>query len=125
MKNRKKLIIGGVIIALAVFGLAYAVVMGGSTYYYEVEEFLNQDTSMISKSTKVHGEVGADLIIDDLAFSFSLLDATGSPSSMSVIYRGQVPNAFEIGRLVVVEGKLDSDGVFQATDIITKCTSKD
>ena len=124
MKNRKKLFIGGAIILFAVIALVYATAMGSGTYYYEVAEFLDQNTSVTSKVISVNGEVSSDLTVDNFVFSFTLLDATGNPASMPVIYRGQVPNTFEAGRLAVVQGKLDTSGVFQATKIITKCSSK-
>ena len=125
MKNRKKLIIGGIIIAIAVVGIGYAVFMGSDNYYYEVGEFLDQSETLTSKTVKVHGEVSADLTIEDFVFNFTLLDATGRQDSLPVVYSGQVPNTFEAGRLAVVEGKLDADGVFQATEIVTKCSSKE
>ncbi len=124
MKNRKKLIIGGAIILIAVAVLGYAVFMGSGTYYYEVGELLDQGTLMIDKVTSVNGEVGADLTMGDFVFSFTLLDTTGRSVGLPVIYRGQVPNTFEAGRIAVVQGKLDAAGVFQATRIITKCSSK-
>ncbi|MCL2149580.1 MAG: cytochrome c maturation protein CcmE [Dehalococcoidia bacterium] len=125
MKNHKKLIIGGAIIIVAVAVLGYIGVMGSGTYYYEVSEFLGQSTLMTDKITSINGEISTDLTMDDFVFQFTLLDATGLPVGLPVVYQGQVPNAFEPGRLAVVKGKLDATGVFQATSIITKCTSKD
>ena len=124
MNNRKKLIIGGVIITIAVAVLGYAVFMGSGTYYYEVGELLDEGPLMIDKVTKVNGEI-ADFTTDDFIFHFTLLDATGRSASLPVVYRGQLPNAFDVGRLAVVEGKLDAAGIFQAINIMTKCTSKD
>jgi len=125
MKNRKKLIIGGAIILVSITALIYATFMGNSTYYYEVGEFLSQGTTVANKTTSINGEVGADLSIDSFVYSFTLWDATGQSAGIPVTYRGQVPNSFEAGRLVVVQGKLGADGIFQATKIITKCTSKE
>jgi len=125
MKNRKKFIIGGAIVVIAVAALVYAIFMGSVTYYYEVGEFLDQGTLVTDRVTSVNGEIGIDLTMDDYVYSFTLLDATGRLVGIPVVYRGQVPNAFESGRLAVVKGKLGSDGVFHATSIITKCTSKD
>jgi cytochrome c-type biogenesis protein CcmE len=125
MKSRKKLIIGGAIILIAVVVLVYATAMGNGAYYYEVGEFLDQGALVADKITSVNGEIGADLTVDNFVFSFTLLDATGRSASMPVVYKGQVPSSFEVGRLAVVQGKLNPEGVFQATKIITKCSSKD
>lgn len=54
-------------------------------------------------------------------FSFYIKDDNGN--IMKVIYHGMIPNNFESSTSIVVTGKY-SDGVFHATDILTKCPSK-
>ncbi|MBS3945953.1 MAG: cytochrome c maturation protein CcmE [Melioribacter sp.] len=54
-------------------------------------------------------------------FSFYMKDDQGS--MMKVVYYGTIPNNFESSTSVVVTGKYNN-GVFQATDILTKCPSK-
>jgi cytochrome c-type biogenesis protein CcmE len=125
MKKHKKLIIGGLVILIALVGLGYAGFMGGGTYYYEVGEFRDKGQSIAGQVTRVSGEVGSDIVTDDVTLRFTLLDMTGREDSLTVIYRGQAPNTFEAGRQAIVEGKLDAAGVFQATSIITKCSSRD
>ena len=39
-------------------------------------------------------------------------------------YPGVVPDLFKAGCDVVIEGKLDSAGVFQSDSMMTKCSSK-
>jgi cytochrome c-type biogenesis protein CcmE len=124
MRRHRKLIIGGIIIAVAVAALGYASFMGAGTYYYEVGELLDKGTALTGQTTRVSGEVGSDVISEGPALSFTLLDMTGRAISLPVLFRGQVPNAFETGRQVVVEGKLGLDGIFQASSIIAKCSSK-
>lgn len=124
MKNSKKFIIGGVIVAIAIVALGYAAFMGGSTYYYEVGEYLDKGAAVANETTRVSGEVSSDLTTEDFAIRFSLLDMTGRAASLPVFYKGTVPNSFEVGRQAVVEGKLGEGGIFQATNIIVKCASK-
>jgi cytochrome c-type biogenesis protein CcmE len=54
-------------------------------------------------------------------FSFFMKDKEGK--EMPVKYSGAKPNNFEIAPTVVCVGKVES-GVFQASDIQTKCPSK-
>jgi len=124
MKKHKKLIIGGVVIALAIAALGYASFMSAGTYYYNVGEFLDKGTAVAGQNTRVSGEVSPDMNAEGTTLHFILLDMTGRAASLPVIFQGQVPNTFEIGRQVVVEGKLGSDGIFQASNIIAKCSSK-
>ena len=54
-------------------------------------------------------------------FSFYMKDVDGN--IMKVVYPGTMPNNFESSQSIVVTGKF-SDGVFHASDILTKCPSK-
>lgn len=59
--------------------------------------------------------------VQNRTFIFYLRDAKNN--EMKVIYRGIKPNNFEIATNVVVTGKYEN-GVFHATDVLTKCPSK-
>jgi hypothetical protein len=49
----------------------------------------------------------------------------GSPAaSIPVVYAGTVPDIFREGIQVVVEGKMGSDGTFEAETLLAKCPSK-
>jgi len=53
---------------------------------------------------------------------FTIRDVEGT-ATMPVIYRGSVPDLFQTGRDVSVEGAL-RNGVFVADKLVTKCPSK-
>lgn len=59
--------------------------------------------------------------LDQRTFTFYLKDANNN--EMKVVYKGIKPNNFEIATSVVVTGKFEN-GVFYATDVLTKCPSK-
>lgn len=54
------------------------------------------------------------------------LDFTASDGrdSLPVDYRGSVPDIFKPGIQVVVEGRVQKDGVFHATTLLAKCPSR-
>ncbi len=54
-----------------------------------------------------------------------LADYDQAGESVTVIYRGSVPDAFRVDRSIVVDGTL-TDGIFtaQADSLVTKCPSK-
>ena len=54
-------------------------------------------------------------------FSFYMVDYLGN--QMKVEYKGTMPNNFESSTSVVVTGKF-KNGVFEASEILTKCPSK-
>ncbi|MDD4635377.1 MAG: cytochrome c maturation protein CcmE [Dehalococcoidales bacterium] len=131
MKN-KKFLIGGVIIGLAIILLAYMGFQGGNSYYFTVAEAIEQRDSVGQKQVRIQGEVatGFESTGAGQNLFFTLLhiddDETTQPGSASIdiYYTGVIPNNFEAGRHVVVEGHFADDGSFTAAKIITACASK-
>jgi cytochrome c-type biogenesis protein CcmE len=66
-------------------------------------------------------EKGANYDAKTNTFSFHMKDKEGK--EMPVKFSGPKPNNFELAPTVVCVGKIES-GVFQASDIQTKCPSK-
>jgi cytochrome c-type biogenesis protein CcmE len=54
---------------------------------------------------------------------FTIVDVEGE-ESLPVVYQGVVPDTFKVGNEIVIEGHLNSDGIFQANTILTKCPSR-
>ncbi len=124
MLKRRKFLIGGLIICLAVGYLVYMGLGSSVTYYSTVSELVEKEDSIYGKNVRVNGEVAPDSVDWDpksLILRFTIAD---EGESLPVIYQGVVPDAFKAGADVVVEGKLDSDGIFQANTLLTKCPSR-
>ncbi len=121
---RLKLIIAGVILIGAFSYLAFAGMQNGWVYFVSVEQF-TQDAQFHNQRVRVHGKVAADgfdACQSLLTARFNLAGKGGE--AVPVVYRGVVPDLFEAGRDVVVEGRRDAAGVFQADVLMTKCASK-
>ena len=76
---------------------------------------------------RLHGKVGTDGFDASkslLTAKFNLTSSAGKPGSLAVVYHGALPDMFETGRDVVVEGNRDAAGVFQADVLMTKCALK-
>lgn len=54
-------------------------------------------------------------------FAFVMRDESGT--EMPVVYEGAKPNNFELAQMIVVKGRCEN-GVFKASEILTKCPSK-
>ena len=118
-----KLVIAGSILTVAVAYLAYAGVQAGRSYYLEVDKFLG-DPQLRQSRARVHGIIAReDLIVAGTGgrTSFLLLGETGR---LPVVFDGVVPDLFQAARRVVVEGRLNADGVFVADQVLAKCASK-
>ena len=51
-------------------------------------------------------------------------DSAGTGPTLKVVYTGTAPNTFGDGVVAIVTGEMDSGGVVQANEMITKCPSK-
>jgi len=122
--KRKKFLIGGIIVALAVGYLSYAAFTNSATYYYTVSELTEQGSSIYGENVRVNGQVAPGSIEQEsggLILRFSIIDGE---KSLPVVYRGVVPDSFKPDSEVVAEGYLNANGIFQANTIMTKCPSK-
>ena len=126
MLKKRKFLIGGGIVLIAIAYLTFMGFQGSATYYYEVSELLAQGNSIYGENVRVNGQV-ADGSIEQEAqgriLKFTMIDIEGE-ESLPVVYQGVVPDTFKVGNEVVVEGHLNSTGVFQASTLMPKCPSK-
>jgi cytochrome c-type biogenesis protein CcmE len=113
-----------------IFGGTIIVVFLGLMIYLFTQTNVQYESSFAKvmesgKTVKATGswvkEKGYQMDKQNKMFSFYIQDENGN--EMKVVYKGAMPNNFESSTSVVVTGKY-SDGVFYATDILTKCPSK-
>jgi len=122
--KRKRFIIGGLIVILAIAYLAYAAFTNSAAYYYTVSELTEQGSSIYGQNVRVNGQVIPGSIEQEsggLILRFSIIDGE---KSLPVVYRGVVPDSFKPDSEAVIEGHLNANGIFQANTIMTKCPSK-
>jgi cytochrome c-type biogenesis protein CcmE len=123
--DRRRFIVGAVLIASAVSYLVYAGIRSTSMYYFEMDEFLasrarHEGEPMRVKGWVQKGSIKWDPRTNDLVFHLARKDESGG---VPVSYRGILPDMFADGREVVVEGKYHQ-GAFTARQIMTSCPSK-
>ncbi len=121
---KKKFIIIGVIILVALLYLGYTAFQHATTYYYTVSEFQALSSSLDGEKVRVNGvltEISSEMGTNKPRTSFVV---SSGGKDLSAAYSGTVPDAFLVGNEVVVEGRLDSLNIFQVDTIITKCPSK-
>ncbi|MFC2014761.1 cytochrome c maturation protein CcmE [Chloroflexota bacterium] len=126
MFKKKKFLIGGIIILLAIGYLGYTALAGASTYYYTVDELIEQGSSVYGENVRVNGNVAPGSIVKESAGSvlrFTIIDADGK-GSLPVVFKGVIPDTFNVDSEVVIEGLLDSGGIFEANILMATCPSK-
>jgi cytochrome c-type biogenesis protein CcmE len=121
---RKRYLIGGGILAVAVGLLVYASLGGAVSYYLTVSELLDKGSELYGERVRVAGKVVNNSVewdADTLELSFVI---TEGGEDLLVVYGGARPNGFAEDSNVLVEGKYRTDNTFQASTIILKCPSK-
>jgi cytochrome c-type biogenesis protein CcmE len=124
--KKKRFFIGGIIIFLAIGYLGFTSFQSSATYYYTVGELSEQGSSIYGETVRVNGQVvpgSVEQAAQGTILRFTIIDIE-SEGSLSVVYQGVVPDTFKVGNEVVVEGQLNSDGIFQANTLMPKCPSK-
>jgi len=130
MQRRKigRLAIGIGLVAIALSWLVFAGTRRNLVYYYEVDELMavpdRYDEEIRISGDVVAGTVDHDADARELRFAIAETNAPAGAPSVPVVYKGPVPDIFRPGIQVVVEGRLDRDGTFQAETLLAKCPSK-
>ena len=118
-----KLSLAGIVLASAVGYLAFAGVQSGWVQTVGVDQYLASPDQQ-AKRLRLCGKVGEgqlDIRKSQLTANFVL---KGEHEAMPVSYHGTIPDMMKAGCDVIVEGKRDGAGTFQADVLITKCASK-
>jgi cytochrome c-type biogenesis protein CcmE len=110
----------GVVVAACVGYLVYSASGGSSEYYLTVSELRSQPSS---GDVRVAGVVQDDVKRSGGGLQVSFTERDGT-ASMPVEYQGTLPDIFQPGITVVVEGRFGADGVFHARNLLAKCPSR-
>jgi len=120
---RIKLIIAGLILAVAVGYLGYAGISAGRSYYLSVDSYTSSD-EYHGERVRLHGNVGREGLVLGSEGANAQFVLLGDTSKITIRYEGVVPDLFKVGGEVVVMGRIGEDNVFEATELLTKCASK-
>ena len=122
MSPRKKRII---MVCAILVGISISVILiltafeKNLMYFYSPTEIINGDAPK-TRSFRIGGLVVTDSVIrnsDDLKVSFILTDTI---NEVKVIYEGILPDLFREGQGIVANGKLQSDNIFIAEQVLAK-----
>ncbi|MES2524650.1 MAG: cytochrome c maturation protein CcmE [Gemmatimonadota bacterium] len=127
MKARSKFLIGGAFV-LSTAGYLMVSSIDETAQYYLTPTELASKVSDNPRFVKTGVKVGARVVNGTIkrdpsgrSLSFQMTDGA---KVYNVVYTGIAPDTFTDGVDVVVEGRLDSNGTFQATTLLAKCASR-
>ena len=120
MQRGRRFIIGGLVILAALTYIIYGGMQEAIVYFVTPSELKAKETTSTDKFLRMGGMVVQGSLqkdIQNLTYRFEITDGT---ASVPVFFRGVPPDLFAEGKGAVVEGRISTDGVFQATTIMAK-----
>lgn len=120
---RTKLIVAALVLLAAVSYLAVAGIKKGWVYHMPVEAYV-VDAQFHDQRVRLAGRVADENLTVNPGLMTASFTIEGQGAQLPVAYRGVIPDLFKGGCDVVVEGRQDAQGVFQADVMMTKCASK-
>lgn len=112
------------LLTMGLFGyLIYSGISDTMVYYLEVSELLEQRADAAEADVRVGGNVQEGSVTWNpatLQLSFTIHDAR---AAVPVVYHGQVPDSFQEGQPVIIEGTF-ANSLFSAHEIMPTCPSK-
>ena len=124
MLRKRKFLIGSSLMVLAVAALLFNGLRGSTMYWYTPAELKAQGTAAYDKTVRVAGKVDPGSVQQENAGLVTRFTVTYQGESLPIYFKGVLPSGFKEDIDVTIDGKLSSSGVFQATQILTKCPSK-
>ena len=123
--KRMKFFLGGLLIlGLLTYLVASSFNEKTLVYYKTVGEVRSEVRDLNGKGVRLSGTVVEGSIhrnIQTIDVSFVLAE---EGEEIEIRYHGVLPDIFKEGGETVVEGKVHSEGFFEATHVFTKCPSK-
>ena len=90
----------------------------------ELSQKLASDPTFYDVGMRVGARVVPGSVTKDVARQTLNFRVTDGSASYPVVYRGIAPDTFNDSVEVVVEGRIQHDGVIHATDVLAKCGSR-
>jgi cytochrome c-type biogenesis protein CcmE len=121
--RRKRFLIAALVVVAAVGALIYVGVRGSSMYYMTLAELKARTDTVYGDKIRL-GATVVDGSIQPGADGVTRFVVTDGTNTLPVSYGGGLPDTFEDGADVVLQGKLTPSGTFEASSLLAKCPSK-
>ena len=147
--QRTKFILGGLLILAAVVYLIVSSTQASAEYFMTVDEILAKGQNAVGQSARLSGAVVGDTVkydADTLTLTFDIAQVSGDNAEIeaqgglakvlaeavkdltrqriSVVYVGPKPDLLRGEAQAIMTGKLGTDGIFYADELLLKCPTK-
>ena len=147
--GRTKFLIGGLLIVAAIVYLIASSTQASAQYYLTIDELAEKGESVRGRDLKISGAVDGDSIVyepETLTLRFTVANvpaeleaieesgglaevlhqAVSDPNArrLQVVYVGVKPDLLRHEAQAILTGRMDDDGVFQASELLLKCPTR-
>ncbi len=147
--GRTKFLIGGLLIVAAIVYLIASSTQASAQYYLTIDELAEKGDAVRGRDLKISGAVDGELIVydaDTLTLRFTIANvpaeldaieksgglaevlhqAVSDPNArrLQVVYIGVKPDLLRNEAQAILTGRMDDDGVFQASELLLKCPTR-
>jgi cytochrome c-type biogenesis protein CcmE len=125
LPRQTKLLLGAFVILGAIGFIVFNALAGNQQYFMTLSEMKAKGDLAYRETVRVGGNLVPNTTKVDtknVTAQFTLTDDQNNV--LPVYYKGILPDTFEKSTQVIAEGKLDQNGVFQASLVLAKCPSK-
>ncbi|WP_070120494.1 cytochrome c maturation protein CcmE [Bacillus marinisedimentorum] len=126
MSKNTKLIFGFSLVAAAVMIMLFSTMPSAGSKEVTVSELSQNRSEYTGHFVLTQGLLNEDSVKWDagkIQLDFELIDQN-TDETLDITYNGVKPDNFSAEVIVIVEGKLEKNGVFVAEKVQTKCPSK-
>lgn len=114
--TRRKLMLGSAVVVLALGYVAFQGVRSSMVYYLTPTEFRNRP-DLYGYKVRLAGRVVPGSV--EKAEGLARFEISDGITPYRVRFAGPLPDLFAEGREVLVEGRMDTSGVLQASQVIS------
>lgn len=117
--RRLALIVGGIAALAVAAGLIFSALQSSLVFFFTPSQVAAKEAP-VDRTFRIGGLVESGSVKrqpDGRTVQFIVTDTA---QRIPVVYRGALPDLFREGKGVVTQGKLDSSGVFHATEVLAK-----
>jgi cytochrome c-type biogenesis protein CcmE len=125
MSKNKKILSALVLMGIAIFIMAFASMPAAGSKEITITNIVEESGKFDGDYVMTQGLLIKDSIqwnADELELRFEIYDE--KETVLPVFHKGVQPDNFTDDVIVIVEGFIQSDGVFEAEKVMTKCPSK-
>lgn len=125
LPRQTKLLLGAFLILGAIGLFAFTSLQGNQQYFLTLAELKSKGDLATKQTVRVGGNLkpnSTHVNSKDITAQFTLTDDANNV--LPVFYKGVLPDTFEKSTQVIAEGKVDGNGIFQASLVLAKCPSK-